>query len=245
MPQALKIYGCGQTDVGLVRQSNEDSFGLFPGLHLYMVADGMGGHAAGEVASRIAVESVRKYLAEQQDGAADARTRLVHALEGANHAIHEAGEYDPGLNGMGTTAVAVHAVEDAVCIAYVGDSRVYLYHENQLEQITQDHSLVNEYVRQGLLTREAAAHHPMRHVISRALGANAQVEVEVIQRVPTRGDTLLLCSDGLSNKVPLAEMQAIFAAPRERLEQYADALIQKAKDQGGEDNITVVLVRYQ
>ena len=240
----MRVCAFGQSDLGLVRQSNEDRFGLFPEQNLYVVADGMGGHAAGEVASGIAVASVRKYFEAPEHARQNHADRLREAIKAANSAIVSAGECDPSLNGMGTTIVALCASLNAVVIAHVGDSRIYRYRKGQVEQLTQDHSLINDYVRQGLITPESAAHHPMRHVISRALGTSVQVEVEVARHAPQAGDVFLLCSDGLSNRVTSAEMNTLLATATDDLEKTTGALVTRAKDNGGEDNITVILVRY-
>ncbi|MGB3942515.1 MAG: Stp1/IreP family PP2C-type Ser/Thr phosphatase [Candidatus Manganitrophaceae bacterium] len=241
----MKVTTAGMTDVGCVRRLNEDRLGMFPGLNLYIVADGMGGHAAGEVASKMAVESMEAFFSSPDVTEQALDMKLVQAINYANQKIHDAGEKDPALNGMGTTVVAVVAQTDETIIAYVGDSRVYLFRDNRIVQLTQDHSLVNEYIRKGLLTPEAALHHPLKHVISRALGTGPTVEAETIRRPPVSGDIFLLCSDGLSNKLSPEEMRAILTATQGNLEKAGSALIDKAKEKGGEDNITVVLIGYQ
>jgi protein phosphatase len=240
----MRVITAGITDVGRVRRSNEDSLGLFPDLNLYIVADGMGGHAAGEVASKMAVDAIKEFLTSPEITQQSQEAQLARAIAYANQKIYEAGEKDPSLNGMGTTVVAVLAQPMETIIGFVGDSRVYLQENNKIEQLTQDHSLVNEYVRKGLLTVEAAERHPLKHVISRALGTNAAVEVETIHRTPAPGDVLLLCSDGLSNKLSRQEMNAILIETEGDLEKAGNLLIQKAKDKGGEDNITAILVGY-
>ncbi len=240
----MRVCAFGQSDLGLVRQTNEDSFGLFPEQNLYIVADGMGGHAAGEVASRIAVASVRKYFEAPEHARQNPADRLREAVKTANSAVVGAGDCDPSLNGMGTTIVGVCALLNTVIIGHVGDSRIYRYRNRQVEQLTHDHSLVNEYVRQGLITPESAAHHPMRHVISRALGTSVQIEVEIARHAPQAGDVFILCSDGLSNRVTSAEMNTLLTTATDDLEKTAGALVTRAKDNGGEDNITLILVRY-
>jgi protein phosphatase len=241
----MKVTTAGITDVGRVRRSNEDSLGLFPELNLYIVADGMGGHAAGEVASKMAVDAIKEFLTSPEITQQSQEAQLARAIAYANQKIFETGEQDPALSGMGTTVVAVLAEPMETIIAFVGDSRVYLHQNNKIEQLTQDHSLVNEYVRKGLLTVEAAERHPLKHVISRALGTNASVQVETIHRTPAPGDILLLCSDGLSNKLNPQEMNAILTETAGNLEKAGSLLIQKANDKGGEDNITAVLIGYQ
>jgi protein phosphatase len=241
----MKIEAFGKTDVGVVRQSNEDSFRVLPDCNLYVVADGMGGHAAGEIASQIAVESMEKYFSSPAHTKGSPADRLRQTIELANRAVYDAGECDPSLNGMGSTIVVMHALPQSALIGYVGDSRAYLYRQGVVEQVTEDHSLVAEYVRQGLLTREAAARHPMRHVISRALGASPDVDPEFIKKIPCVGDIFLLCSDGLSNCVTPEEMAILLSQSRADLGKGADALLERAKEKGGPDNITILLVSYQ
>lgn len=241
----MKVTAAGLTDVGRVRRSNEDSLGLFPEIDLYVVADGMGGHAAGEVASRMAVEAIKQFFSSPETTEQTVELKLSHAISYANEQIYRAGEKDSSLNGMGTTVVAVVAKPAETIIGYVGDSRVYLYEGNKIRQLTQDHSLVNEYVRKGLLTPEAAQHHPLKHVISRALGTSPAVDVETLRQTALSRNILLLCSDGLSNKLNLQEMNAILAATQDNLEKACRALVEKAKEKGGEDNITVILIGYQ
>jgi protein phosphatase len=242
----MKVSAAGHSDVGHVRKSNQDSFGMSPDCGLYIVADGMGGHAGGEVASRIAVQTI------QSDFIAGEATlpgplgmmRLLTAIQHANQEIYEMGEINPTLNGMGTTVVAILADPTDTQIGFVGDSRAYLYRAYTLRQVTEDHTLVNAYIKQGLLTPEAAAHHPMRHVLNRALGTQSTVEVDTVRIQPLPEDIFLLCSDGLSNKLNEDEIGAILARSSKNLDEAALTLIEAAKRKGGEDNITVLLVGY-
>lgn len=247
----MNIQTAGSTHVGRVRTSNEDYYGVFDDLELYVVADGMGGHAAGEVASSMAVQTIRATFAETgaertlpADGAYDPGRRLVWAIEQANHNIFHAGSEDPALAGMGTTVVAVWVDDDAAYVAHVGDSRVYRIHAGGIEQITSDHSLVNDYLSRGIMTPAEAAVHPMKHVLIRALGTAPNVSVD-IRRVPLQtGDILLLCSDGLSNIVPPDEITSILSkATTDDLPARCQALIDAANRRGGLDNITAVLVQ--
>jgi serine/threonine protein phosphatase PrpC len=240
----MKIAAAGLTDIGCVRRSNEDNLGLFPELNLYLIADGMGGHAAGEVASKMAVETIKEFFTSPEITQQTEEARLTRAIAHANQRIYEASERDAALSGMGTTVVAVLAQPTEIIISFVGDSRVYLYQNGKVEQLTQDHSLVNEYIRKGLLTPEAAERHPLKHVLSRALGTNPTVEVEIARRIPASGDVLILCSDGLSNKLTHDEMNSILMEAEGDLEKTGRALVEKAKEKGGEDNITTILIRY-
>ena len=241
--ERLVVSAFGQSDVGWVRPINEDRFGLFPALSLYIVADGMGGHAGGEIASRIAVDETKQFF--EQEGHAQSQPQgLIGALQSANDLIYKVGGSHPEWAGMGTTIVAVYATSDVAHLAFVGDSRAYLYREPRLTQITRDHSLVNKYIEQGLITPEMAACHPMRHVLSRALGLHPNVEIETLSHTPEENDLLLVCSDGLSNKLSAKEIQQMLSESKNDLEASVHLLIQKAKDKGGEDNITAVLIGY-
>ncbi len=249
----MKTSSSGISDVGYVRSSNEDCLGLFPEFNLYVVADGMGGHAAGEVASKMAVAGVKQFFTIQQEHANDsddASTKpsrevlMSQAISSANQAIYKAASQDISRKGMGTTVVALLADPTELIIGFVGDSRVYLQSKGQIEQLTQDHSLVNDYVRQGLLAPEEAEFHSLKHVLSRALGTNAEVEVETIRRIPEAGDLFILCSDGLSNKLTPQDINMILMETEDNLEEGGKALVERAKKNGGEDNITVILVRY-
>lgn len=242
----MKVIASGITDVGCVRSANEDCFGLFHDINLYIVADGMGGHAAGEVASSMAVERMRSFFTSHPEDLLKQgnETRLVEAITYANKEIFKAGMQDASLAGMGTTVVSVLAEPEEVTVAYVGDSRLYLHQNGNIQQLTQDHSLVSEYIQKGLLTPEAAERHPQKHVLSRALGTGLAVDVEVFRRTPLSGDIYLLCSDGLSNKVTLSEMDQIISGAKGDLEAAGEILIERAKENGGEDNITALLVAY-
>jgi protein phosphatase len=246
----MKIRSAGSTHVGRVRNSNEDHFGVFDDVALYVVADGMGGHAAGEVASLMAVQTVRDaFLEAASDGTLpsgreyDPSRRLVWAIEQANQRIYTAGVENQALAGMGTTVVAVWVDSDAAYVAHVGDSRVYRLRGTTLEQVTADHSLINDYLSRGIMTPDEAASHPMKHVLIRALGTAPSVSVDIQRIVLQPDDLFLLCSDGLSNVVPLKELAALLSKPdRTNLSAQSEALIDAANRHGGLDNITAVLV---
>jgi PPM family protein phosphatase len=226
------------TDVGRVRSSNQDQ--LLVADDLFAVADGMGGHAAGEVASLTAVEALRATYHE-----ADGAEGLVAATHQANRSIFERAQGNPELHGMGTTLVAVALVnegdEDRLAIVNVGDSRVYLLRQGELEQLTTDHSLVQELVDDGQLTEAEATVHPQRHVLTRALGVDVDVNVDLLQVLPLKGDRLLLCSDGLVRELSDVQVASIMR----RLADPDDAareLVSAANNRGGNDNVTVVIV---
>jgi PPM family protein phosphatase len=226
------------TDTGRQRRANEDS--LLARSPLFVVADGMGGAQAGEVASRIAVESF-------QPGLADAREpelELAELARAANARIHELSHSNAEHAGMGTTLTAAYVGEDEIAIAHVGDSRAYCMRDGELLRLTDDHSLVDELMRQGRLTPEEAVEHPQRSVITRALGPEGTVEVDTRSFRARVGDVYLLCSDGLTTMVPEATIAEVLAG-HERLRDAGEALIAAANEAGGRDNITVLLLRLE
>jgi len=226
------------TDTGRQRRANEDS--LLARSPLFVVADGMGGAQAGEVASRIAVESFRHGL----DDAAEPELALSALALAANSRIHELSHSNAEQAGMGTTLTAVYVGEREVAIAHVGDSRAYCLRDGELLRLTDDHSLVDELVRQGRLTPEEAVEHPQRSVITRALGPEGTVEVDTRSFRARAGDVYLLCSDGLTTMVGEAELKAVLLA-HPRLGDAGEALIAAANAAGGRDNITVLLLRLE
>jgi serine/threonine protein phosphatase PrpC len=226
------------TDTGRQRRANEDS--LLARSPLFVVADGMGGAQAGEVASRIAVESFQAGL---EDAAAPelALAALAHT---ANNRIHELSHVNAEQAGMGTTLTAVYVGAEEVAIAHVGDSRAYCFRDGQLQRLTDDHSLVDELMRQGRLTPEEALEHPQRSVITRALGPEGMVEVDTRSVRGRPGDVYLLCSDGLTTMIGEEQIAAVLLA-NPRLRDAGEALITAANEAGGRDNITVVLLRLE
>lgn len=246
----------GLTDLGRGRPSNEDAYGLFEDLHLYIVADGMGGHAAGEVASRMAVDAMRDYMASAENQKEVATfpdipknlpplaQRLVAAGKSANHKIHRLGQSERRYNGMGTTMVGFVVNGNMIYVTHAGDSRAYLIRNGTIKQITNDHSLINDYIRQGLLTQEDAAIHPLKHVITRALGTSPEIDFDVNVISLMDGDFLLLCSDGLSNPLSDQEILKQVMDSRTHLKDGCLHLIQTALDKEADDNITVILFSY-
>ncbi|HTA32717.1 MAG TPA: Stp1/IreP family PP2C-type Ser/Thr phosphatase [Solirubrobacteraceae bacterium] len=226
------------SDTGRQRRANEDS--LLARSPLFVVADGMGGAQAGEVASRIAVESFQPGLAETSHP----ELELAELARAANARIHELSHANAEQAGMGTTLTAVYVGEQEVAIAHVGDSRAYCLRDGQLLRLTDDHSLVDELMRQGRLTPEEAVEHPQRSVITRALGPEGMVEVDTRSFRARDGDVYLLCSDGLTTMIGEDEIAATLLA-HERLRDAGEALIAAANHAGGRDNITVVLLRLE
>jgi PPM family protein phosphatase len=226
------------TDTGLQRRANEDS--LLARSPLFVVADGMGGAQAGEVASRIAVESFQPGLSD----AAQPELALATLAREANTRIHELSHENAEQAGMGTTLTAVYVGEQEVAIAHVGDSRAYCLRDGELLRLTDDHSLVDELMRQGRLTPEEAVEHPQRSVITRALGPEGTVEVDTRSFRARSGDVYLLCSDGLTTMISEEQIASTLRA-YPRLSDAGEALIASANDAGGRDNITVVLIRLE
>lgn len=245
----MKIRSAGATHVGKVRSTNEDYLGGFDDLALYVVADGMGGHAAGEVASRMAVEIIHAVFHTALSDRTEPNTaptapghRLVRAIEQANERILSAGRDDPTLSGMGTTVAAIWIAENTAYVGHVGDSRVYRLRSGLLEQLTSDHSLINDYLARGIMTPDEAVNHPMKHVLIRALGTGPSVIVDLLAVELEPADLFLLCSDGLSNVVPPSELASILHAPDIDISLRCQGLIEAANRNGGLDNITAVLV---
>lgn len=243
------------SDRGLRREENEDSYVSRQDLGLFMVADGMGGHAAGEVASRMAVQAVEAFVSDTRDAdpnrtwpfpydpeiSLDAN-RLKAGFRLANRRLAAAMADNESLRGMATTAAAVLLGRERPVVAHVGDSRVYLYRDGELKQVTEDHSWVSEQVRAGILSDADARRHPWRNVVTRALSGGDDPDVEVADIELAAGDRLLICSDGLSGVVTTERMQEIVAAGQE-LEETCRALIAAANDAGGPDNITVAMLQ--
>ena len=230
-----------QTSTGRVRNHNEDAFGYLADRGIFVVCDGMGGAAGGEVASRLAIDTVLELFAS--DSAFESpREQLRSAILRANRAVHDRAESDPGLYGMGTTLVALLLVPPHALIAHAGDSRCYLYRDGRLTRQTHDHSLVDEQLRLGTLTREEAENSPFRSVITRAVGTQPGVTPEMNEIPVQPGDLFLLCSDGLTREVDEDSIARILQAGSS-LDLTAHTLIEAANENGGHDNITCLLVR--
>jgi len=250
----MEIKAFGLTHVGRQRQHNEDSYLVADEAKLFLVADGMGGHAAGEIASRIAVDSISEFIlhTKEDDGtwphAYDehykrSTNRLMAAVRLANTRVLEAMRKDARLRGMGTTVVACLAEGDILSVAHVGDSRAYMIRDNHLQRITNDHSWVFEQVQAGMLTEAEAEKHPLRNVITRALGGALQVNPDASEIEVKEGDVFLLCSDGLTGMVPEDEILKVVTQSNGDLEKACQKLIDEANERGGLDNVTAILVK--
>ncbi|MFO0605800.1 MAG: Stp1/IreP family PP2C-type Ser/Thr phosphatase [Polyangiales bacterium] len=238
------------------RTHNEDNFAIIPDENLVIVADGMGGHASGEVASKMAVDALREFFeATAKDPDATwpykmdkARSyeenRLITGIKLANLRIFESAQREARYRGMGTTIVVIAAVREGIIVGHVGDSRVYRIRDSKLEQLTEDHSLLNDYLKMRKLTEEEIANFPHKNVIVRALGMKEVVKVDARVDQPHAGDIFLLCSDGLSGPVSDPELLRIVEENKSDLKTAASRLIAKANENGGPDNITCCLVRW-
>lgn len=239
------MSGVWRTDAGKVRAVNEDAVYFDQpddGIILAMVADGMGGHKAGEVASGTAIDVIREELRHVNSRmlAHDARNSLEAAILKANQTIYERAQSDPQLSGMGTTIVVALITREWGWIAHIGDSRAYAWQSSRLQPITADHSLVNELVKSGQLRADEASRHPQRNILVRALGTDRFVEVEFNTYRPQPDDLLLLCSDGLTSMLSDEEISQVLRS-QGTIQEKADRLLEQALRQGGEDNISLVL----
>lgn len=235
MTRSGRLGYAGLSDVGRVRTHNEDAVLLSP--PLFAVADGLGGHQAGEIASTVAIEALMADAPLRADAKA-----LGRAVRTANRAVVQAAKEGHGRSGMGTTMTAALVDGTEIAIAHVGDSRAYLYHDRHLERITQDHSMVADLIRQGSLTEEESREHPNRSVITRALGSDPNMYADTFEVDANVGDVLLLCSDGLTSMLTDAQIADILSAYRDP-ESMVHALVDAANGAGGHDNISVVIVQ--
>ncbi len=250
----VRLEFAGETNVGMKRTHNEDSFTILPDENLVIVADGMGGHASGEVASKMAVDAMHEFFeATSKDPDATwpykmdkhrgyEENRLITGIKLSNLRIFESAQREPKFRGMGTTLVAVIGTRDGIYVAHVGDSRVYRVRDHKLEQLTEDHSLLNDYLKMRKLTEEEIANFPHKNVIVRALGMKDTVKVDTRLEAPHIGDIVMLCSDGLSGPVHDDEILRIIEEAPD-LKSACSRLIARANENGGPDNITVCAVK--
>lgn len=244
-----------RTDAGRVRENNEDSLRVAPELSLFILSDGMGGQASGEVASRLVAETILSHCrqaeanpssplsGERLPGVLETSNRLASAIRLANLAVCQAAEQKPDLHGMGATVVALWLSGGRMSLAHVGDSRAYRLRGGVLEQLTEDHSFVAEQVRRGTMTAQEASESKLQNVLVRALGANREVDVDLDEQLVLDGDILLLCSDGLTRELPDARIAEILGAS-EDAQEAADRLVNLANEAGGEDNISAIVVSF-
>ncbi len=253
---ALNLTNAGETNVGVKRAHNEDNLLLLPDENLFLVADGMGGHSSGEIASQIAVEAIQNFFkATRQDGEITwpykmdknrpyDENRLIMSIKLANLRIHEAASREARYRGMGTTVAGLTFVDGHALVAHVGDSRVYVIRKGTISQITEDHSLLNDYIKAKKLTPEEIEAFPHKNVIVRALGMKDTVLVDLSRYQTQKGDIYLTCSDGLNGMITDDEMLQIIENTSS-LEEATSQLIAAANKAGGVDNVTVVLVKIK
>lgn len=250
LTEGLKYWFGATSDIGLVRQYNEDNFYVFDDASafeeqgmLIAVADGMGGHNGGDVASQVAVNTTAAYYStRRKDGPLD---RLVSAVEQANRQIWDISQENEGFYGMGTTLTSIVFCGREAHIAHVGDSRAYLFREGRMTQLTDDHSLVAQAVREGILTPEQAARHPQRSIITRALGTKDSVEVDSLTIHVQPGDHMILSSDGLHGFVEDPEIEEYIRTYGNHPYELAQQLVQAALGKGGNDNVTVIVIKVE
>ncbi|MBX2810630.1 MAG: Stp1/IreP family PP2C-type Ser/Thr phosphatase [Myxococcales bacterium] len=250
----MKLLYAGRTHVGMKRTHNEDNLAALPEESLYIVADGMGGHTHGEVASQMAVETITNFFRmtthdedatwpyKEEKNLRYDENRLVTAIKFSNQRIFEAASREKRFGGMGTTIVTAFFTDGGAYLGHVGDSRGYRLRDGLIEQITDDHSLLNDYIKANKLTQEEIDNFPHKNVIVRALGMKDTVQVDVNRLDPKPNDYYLLCSDGLSGMITDDVIRDITLAGNGDLEQICENLIRAANDNGGTDNITVALV---
>lgn len=232
-----------RSDIGLVRETNEDSYVFIPP-HLFVVADGMGGHAAGEIASNLAAKTVTQYVLDHSDST-NPEEVLEQAITHANELIYDKAQAEPQYSGMGTTVTIAYIVNNIIYWGHVGDSRIYLLRKpgNELCQLTEDHSLVWELMRNGNISKDEAYNHPQRNMLTRAVGTSTSIKVDTGRADWSHGDILLLCTDGLTSMVREAEICKILNSDP-FTESVIDSLVLEAKNAGGLDNITAITVQY-
>lgn len=250
---SFRVFVCGLSDVGCVRERNEDVWDQIAGEPFFVLADGMGGHRAGDVAAREAVRKMLLIMTPQLQGSSDdpltcqdiARMMRL-AMEQVNRHVYTLGKADANYRGMGTTLCALYVHPEGIVYGHVGDSRVYRYRASELKQLTDDHSLLRDLIRLGKIKDQPRETYEHKNIITRAIGTHPIVEPTVaIDRNLQNGDLILLCSDGLSDMVSSNEMSEIFSRPGQTVHQYAAALVAAAKAHGGVDNITLVLIKIQ
>lgn len=243
-----------RSDTGCVRENNEDSFRVAPEMNLFVLSDGMGGLEAGEVASRMAVDAVLEHcrqaetnpemplIGDRIESVSATSNRLASAIRVANESVYRTAQQGAGLRGMGATIVAVKCTDHRMSVAHVGDSRIYRLRSGTFEQLTADHSFVAEQVRNGKMTQQEADSSTMQNVLVRALGIDPTVEVDLSEVPLLEGDTILLCSDGLTRELSDSQIAAVLAE-RRNAESAAGELVELAKQAGGGDNVTVIVLR--
>ncbi len=232
-----------RTDVGLKRSNNQDAILVKEDIGLCIVADGMGGHKAGEIASSMTVDAIEHYVRDRI-GMSDIEELIQLAIKDANRIVYLEALKNPEYKGMGTTCSLIISEDESVHIGHVGDSRIYYVTDDKIIQITEDHTLVEKLIKSGEITRAAAETHPKRNVIMRAVGTNSELEVDFFSYPIKKPSRILICSDGLTGKVKDHEIFEIINEGNEDIQKTVDSLVQIANDRGGADNISVILMKF-
>ncbi len=238
------LRAAASTDVGLRRQANEDRYAMAPDLGLYLVADGMGGHRAGQVASEMAAEAAIRAVEALQGAEVSPAEKLRHAVACANREIHTSACLKPELAGMGTTLVAVLVTQERLALAHVGDSRAYLVRNGRIRCLTDDHSVVGELLRRQQISEDDAREHPHRHVLTRALGVRRNAAPDLAEMTPQPQDVVLMCSDGLTAHLRDEEILSVVQV-QEEPQVACEIMVSVANQRGGVDNTTVLMLRYE
>lgn len=240
------MKGYAKTDIGKAREKNQDYYYIPSSqddLQLFILADGMGGYNGGEVASKLATESLKKYIQNNFENIKKSKEKILeligNAMEYANMVVYEKSKEEKELEGMGTTLEVCLIYNNKVYLGHVGDSRIYRIRKEVIRKLTKDHSYVQQLVEDGKITREEATNHPKKNMLTKALGCTPYVEPDIRARNVEKGDIIIMCSDGLTNMVT---EQEIFEAVKENAEKAPEVLVQKANNAGGYDNITVVTI---
>ena len=229
------------TETGLVRKQNEDNFCICPDIGLFAIADGMGGHQAGEIASRLATQKLADFIRTYLEFYSDQKTLLTKGMQEINHQIYLISQQNKRYQGMGTTLTAALIQNNHLYLAHIGDSRLYLLRQGQIKQLTEDHTVVQNLVANSTITADQARTHPKRHILTRALGIDSSVKAEISKITLRTQDKILLCTDGLTNYVTPEEIHHLVNNAAE-VKQAVHNLTEMALERGGADNITVILV---
>ncbi len=253
----MNVRFSAKTDVGRKRKNNEDNYCADESLGLFVVLDGLGGHTSGEVASKLAADTilqgtrdVKKFgvsalIGEYDDNFSMEANQLASIIRLANQAIYQATNEQPEYNGMSSTVAALLVLDGRVVTAHVGDSRIYLFRDNSIEQISEDHSFVQEQIHRGILTLEEASQSELKNIVTRALGANDSVQVSIDEFAVLENDSLLLCSDGLTDMLNDEDILKIYLQEGGDPERTCSSLVDLANERGGRDNITVLIVNFK
>lgn len=229
------------SDKGLVREINEDAFLAEP--PIFAVADGLGGHQAGEIASKLALKIIKRDLQKKPGEVEELKKKLLEAVKKANQSVYQASQKEKRFEGMGTTLTLTYYLKPRIFIAHVGDSRAYLFRKGKIYQLTEDHSVVHELVKRGKIQEEEAASHPLRSALTQAIGTTSRVHVDIISLQLKPKDRLLLTTDGLTSHLSEKEISELVLG--KEVNKATSLLVEKAKEKGGHDNITVVLIDFE